>query len=124
MENRQGDHRQSVLVLEDSGLIALEIATALEDAGLEAVVCESVAEARRMLRQQRFFAALLDFRLGDGTCGPVALTCRHHGYPVAIVSGVLSGSLDPVLLPLPRFRKPVAAEDLVNWVLANGRDPD
>lgn len=58
----------NILLAEDSKLLRTEIARELGAiAGVEGVVAvASVAEARRVLAEQEFDAAVLDFDLGDG----------------------------------------------------------
>jgi len=113
---------RSVLVLEDSVLVAMAIEAALSDRGFEAIIAGSLAAADERLGKMRPFAALLDLHLPDGDAVGLAHRLNDQGCQVAVSSGV---DAVPAALAFARiFRKPVAAEDLAAWVaeVASPRD--
>ena len=64
---------KSVLVVEDEFLVALDMETILVDAGFEVLgPVGSVAEALRLIGDQKPDAALLDNNLNGQSVGPVA----------------------------------------------------
>jgi DNA-binding NtrC family response regulator len=110
-----GTRDTHVLVLEDSGIIALDIEAALRDAGFHVTVAASVAEARAHMETHKFRCGLLDFRLGDGDCTEIALALDRDGCAVATVSGFAPEAIDPALARFPLFAKPVEAAHLAAW---------
>jgi DNA-binding response OmpR family regulator len=105
-----------ILVLEDSGLMAMEIDAALNDAGYRTIIVSTVANASDAVRSMDIDAALLDFRLEDGDCTPIALALEQQDVPTAIISGYDAEILSPELARFPVFRKPIGAAHLVEWV--------
>ena len=77
-----------VLVVEDDGLLALDIANQLTDAGLEVVgPATSVAKALELL-ETGCDVALLDVNLGKETAEPVAYKLRSTRYAVRCYVGL------------------------------------
>lgn len=77
-----------VLVVEDEGLLAIEIASALSEAGFEVVgPAASVARALDLIRQQGCEAAVLDINLGTETSEPIARRLTAAGTPFVTISG-------------------------------------
>lgn len=112
----QIDSARCVLVLEDSVLVALAIEAALADRGFEAIVAGSLGAAEERLGQTRPVAALLDLHLPDGNALALAGKLDAMGCKVALCSG-----MDVDMVPdgfdfARRFRKPVAADVLADWV--------
>lgn len=105
-----------ILVVEDSVLVAMAVEAALTDRGYEVIVAGSLAAARQRLRQGTIAAALLDVNLPDGTTLELACEFVALGIPVAICSGIDSGSVPTGYPPTARFEKPVEAERLADWV--------
>lgn len=91
-----------VLLVEDSPIIAMNTEELLRDMGVGDVsVAASVAQALalidRLADDARFDLALLDFKLGDEDCLPIALRLARDGVPVVFVTG-FGDELD---LPVP-----------------------
>ena len=116
MENPDNLERIEVLVIEDSGLIAMEIEAALRDVGIDAVRVDSVAAALDAVASRKFDCALLNFQLSDGTCAPVVSALAARDCPFAIVSGMESQHIEDAIGKYPFFRKPVEARQLADWV--------
>ncbi len=107
--------RARVLVAEDEPVIALDLASAVEEAGGCVVgPAASVQQALRLVAADGICAAILDVDLLDGDVGPVIEELVRRSVPVIIHSGA---GLPPTLLA--RFRdvevhqKPTPAETLV-----------
>jgi CheY-like chemotaxis protein len=104
-----------VLVVEDEPLVALELATALEEAGCEVVgPATSLAEALDLARAQahRLDAAVLDANLHGHSSRPVADILAGHRVKVIYVTGYSSlppGAGEDVLL----LSKPLRDGDLL-----------
>ena len=107
---------RSVLVLEDSVLVAMAIEAALADRGFEAVVAGSLAYAAERLQRVRPVAALLDLQLPDGNSLGLARELHDRGCHVALCSGVEWSAVPRGYEFAKRFRKPIAAEELAAWV--------
>lgn len=105
-----------ILVVEDSVLVAMAVEAALTDRGYEVIVAGSLAAARQRLRQGTISAALLDVNLPDGTTLDLACEFVALRIPVAICSGIDSGSVPTGYPPTARFEKPVEPERLADWV--------
>ena len=79
---------KSVLIVEDQLLIAMDLETILEQAGLEVIgVARSSAEALRALAGRRPDVAVLDVNLGGETSEPVARALRAQGVPYVFATG-------------------------------------
>lgn len=112
-----------ILVVEDSVLVAMAIEAELNDRGYEVIVAGSIAAARQRLRQGTIDAALLDVNLPDGTTLELARELVALTIPVAICSGIDSGSVPTGYPPTDRFEKPIAARRLADWVDSVARAP-
>lgn len=109
-------HYATILVVEDSVLVAMAIEAVLIDRGYDVIVAGSLAAARQRLRQGTIAAALLDVNLPDGTTLDLACELIALTIPVAICSGIDSGSVPTGFPPTERFEKPIAPERLADWV--------
>ena len=105
-----------ILVVEDSVLVAMAVEAELNDRGYEVIVAGSIASARQRLRQGTIAAALLDVNLPDGTTLELARELVALTIPVAICSGIDSGSVPTGYPPTVRFEKPIEAGRLADWV--------
>ena len=77
---------QEILVVEDEYLILLDLQLILEDAGASVVTAASVADGLAHV-DDRFTAAVLDVRLGDGDVFPVAEALQGRQVPLLFHSG-------------------------------------
>ncbi|MGF0536948.1 response regulator [Agrobacterium sp. ES01] len=78
---------ETILVLEDNPMLALDAATAVADAGFDVAITARCGEALAMLEGVRFKCAILDFNLLDGDSVIVAKRLMEMGTPFRIVSG-------------------------------------
>ncbi len=106
----------SVLVVEDSFLLAASLEDALQRAGFEAILAGSVAEAEAAMADNTFRAALLDYMLPDGNSLTLARRLHGDGCAVAIVSGADRDVVpdDPSISA--HFSKPMDDRLLVDWI--------
>jgi len=106
----------SVLILEDSYLIAASLETALIEAGHRVTVAGSLAEAEEAVGSGRFVAALLDYMLPDGDSLALARRLHAGGCKVALVSGIDRAAVPPDGAIAALFAKPTDEDELVAWV--------
>jgi len=107
---------QSVLVVEDSFLVAASLEDALQRAGHHVMLAGSVAEAEAAMADTEFLAALLDFMLPDGDSLALAQQLHAVGCKVAMVSGADRDVVPPDPAISARFAKPMDDGVLVDWV--------
>ena len=95
-----------VLVVEDDAVIALDIETAVLEAGAaQATLCGSLAEARTALSAP-FDFALLDVDLGDGMSFEIARTLKQRGTPFVFVTAARLTDFPADLADAPFIAKP------------------
>lgn len=110
----------SVLVVEDQMLIAMDLEAMLEDEGVsEVVVANSARQALNHIKVHTLDFAVLDINLGQETSIPVAQELHKRGVPFIFASGygetpLIPGSLGPVTV----ISKPYEAEGLRSAILA------
>jgi DNA-binding NarL/FixJ family response regulator len=76
-----------ILIVEDEPLVAIDIASVLEDFGYQVVgPAGTAAAALSLLAREGCDAAILDIRLGQETSQDVALELAHGGIPFVILS--------------------------------------
>ena len=98
----------TVLVVDDEPLIALDIAEGLDRAGYKVLgPANSVAQARTLLSQSRCAAAVLDVNLGQETSVPLAKELRRLGIPFIAVSGYSATQLPDEFEGVPLIGKPM-----------------
>ena len=94
-----------VLIVEDSLLLALELESGLEDAGVVVVGCAAeLSEALAML-DQTFDVAVLDADLNGQSVAPVAEILRRDGRPFVFATGYADKAA-PMGFDAPIVRKP------------------
>lgn len=110
-----GSEAPQILVVEDSPLIADDLALMLGELGAPGVtIALSAGEARIALRSRRFDLVLLDVSLGDARAD--ALLPDLGATPVVLVTARLAEELPPELAGMPLVGKPVQPEDLAALV--------
>lgn len=104
-----------VLVAEDEGLLALDLARTLRRAGCEVVgPAARVADALRLLAGGGAVdAAVLDVSLGGEAVVPVAEALAGRGVPVVFLTGYGREALPEPLRGRPVLRKPCRAGALL-----------
>ena len=114
--------RPRILVLEDEGLIGIDLALTLQAQGYEVLgPCRKAAEVLESARRLHPDLAILDINLGDGTDSfKVAQMLQAAEIPLLFVSGYSEAVLPtpPGLRTARRLRKPVATKDLVDGIEA------
>ena len=122
--NGAGLHGLKVLVAEDDGLLALDLACTLRELGCDVLpAAPSVAGALAILGAERPDVALLDVSLADGSAAPVAAALAAAGVPFAVVTGHDAGWIaEAALRAVPYLGKPYSQEDLhlmLAWLAAS-----
>ncbi len=109
---------KSILVAEDEVVIALQIGSAVEDAGCKAVLVDNAADGLRELENENMSAAILDFKLKGGTVIPLIRRLQTLGVDFAVASG---SSLQEILKAgVERnriFLKPCRYEEIIGLLL-------
>ena len=107
-----------VLIVEDDPFIAMDIESAVAEQlgdGVQLIVVESVAEARRMTGQQ-LACALLDIDVVGGKTFDVASTLQESGTPFAFVSGSAPHEVPAALRSARFLRKPFSTREVAAFV--------
>ncbi len=99
------------LVVEDSPLIAADLADILAEEGIEATIAASLAEARAALALCGFDFTLLDVTLVDGSSD--CLLELLDPDRVVVISGHAPGTLPAAFAGLPLLAKPFALADII-----------
>jgi DNA-binding response OmpR family regulator len=116
------DHHQSIAILEDEALIALDVEDSLRDAGFKiAGVFSSCAGALNWFEGNSPDVVLMDIELADGDCVRIArlLLAREIPFVVHSASSASSGFHDPIFLHGRWVAKPAAPSDLRDAVRAS-----
>ena len=101
------DDRPRVLVVEDEALIAMEIESALLDAGFAVVgPAASVAAGTALAAAEALWAAVLDVNLAGELVFPVADALAGRRVPFLFVTGYSLEVLPPRFRDRPLLRKP------------------
>lgn len=102
-----------VLIVEDEGFIALDMESALTDAGCEIVgIAASVNRALKILDEKCCDAVVLDANLGGEDTAPIADALRAREIPFLVVSGY-EGQRPGVFAGAPFLAKPYTSPALV-----------
>jgi CheY-like chemotaxis protein len=110
---------QSILVVEDEFLIALDIVAALEQAGIAVVgPVSTVGDALATIEQQPLRGVLLDAHLGGESAVQIADALSARRLPFAFVSGYGRESLPQAYQSVPLVRKPFTDRDLLSAIAA------
>lgn len=108
-----------ILVVEDEFLIALDIISALEQAGISvAGPASTVSDALATIERDPLRGALLDAHLAGESAGRIADALSARGIPFAFVSGYGRESLPPAHRQAPLVKKPFSDRDLLAAVAA------
>jgi len=103
-----------ILVVEDEFLIALDIAGALEQAGLAVIgPVSTVGDALEAIAREEVHGALLDAHLAGEPVGRVADALKARNIPFAFVSGYGREQLPPAHRDAPLVKKPFTGTDLL-----------
>lgn len=118
MEFRELPNRTCVLVVEDSGLVAMELDDGLREAGYQVVgPARDLRSVDKLTRQEKIDVALLDVDLGGVKSFPAARELRARGVPFAFLSAYSGKEILPADFRYqPFIEKPVRKEALVSIV--------
>lgn len=110
---------QRVLLLEDEPIVALELAAALTEAGLDVVGPAYDLQQADALIAEPVAAAVLDVNVGGAMTFPIAERLLAQGVMVLFVTGYELGALRPESLRhVPVLQKPATGEQVADRVLA------
>jgi CheY-like chemotaxis protein len=118
---QKGLKGRRVLVVEDEYLIAIDLASALEDAGAEVVgPTGTVAGALELLEKHggHLDGAVLDVNVGDERVYPVADALAARGVPFVLATGYDETSVPVAYASAPRIEKPVDKSRLMRLLLS------
>jgi CheY-like chemotaxis protein len=103
-----------VLVVEDEGLVALQLRADLEDAGHFVVgPARSLAQGLALAEEKDIDAALIDVRLGRDSSVPIADRLLARSIPFAFATGYADMTMLPDhLRAIPRLSKPYAPQEI------------
>lgn len=108
-----------ILIVEDEYLIAMDVASTLEQAGCAiAGIAGSIAKAQCILDETGCDAAVLDANLDGESSEPIAAALRDRGVPFVVMSGYATDQRIGLLADAPFLRKPCKETELVSAVLA------
>jgi DNA-binding NtrC family response regulator len=107
-----------VLVVEDEPIIALDLASMLEDAGAEVIgPAMTLQQADMLCRDERIALAILDVRLGSDTVMSVATNLADRGVPLLFHTGhATSASLRAQWPECRVLLKPAPSQDILDAV--------
>jgi CheY-like chemotaxis protein len=110
----------SVLIVEDEPFIALDLATAVEEARGKVIgPAGSVREALMLIEQHLVQAAILDVNLSDRDVTPIADLLIEGGVPVIFYSGLaLPVALRERYPSASAYKKPTPPVQLLNKLAA------
>jgi DNA-binding response OmpR family regulator len=110
-----------ILVVEDEFLIALDIASVLEQAGITVIgPVRSVAEAMRAIESEEVTGVLLDAHLAGEPVGSIADALKAKSIPFAFVSGYGVEQLPAGHRDVSLVKKPFTGQDLLAAVAGFG----
>lgn len=108
-----------VLVVEDEALVGMEIESRLTQAGCQVVgVAGNVADARRLIEDTAFDAAVVDANLNGHPVDEIAAALVRKRVPFAFATGYERSALPQGFGDVPVLRKPFTGEQLISVVEA------
>jgi DNA-binding response OmpR family regulator len=103
-----------ILVVEDEFLIALDITSVLEQAGITVIgPVSTVAEAMSAIESEKMAGVLLDAHLAGEPVGCIADALKAKVIPFAFVSGYGLEQLPAGHRDVPLVKKPFTGQDLL-----------
>ncbi|MGE0213328.1 MAG: response regulator [Parvibaculaceae bacterium] len=107
-----------LMLVEDQAIIALDVQTTLSEQGADTVAwANGVSQARALLEEESFDAALLDLHLGSESGLDLLEEFDRRAIPVILMSGYSSHDREPRLRGRPLLEKPYSPELLLDTVL-------
>src|SRR5215467_9107234 len=83
---------RSVLIVEDEPLIALELHTALHDAGASILAATTMKDALELIAYAQICAAIVDVNLGGHDCSSVCAALTTRSIPFMFYTGYSSAA--------------------------------
>jgi len=107
----------SILVVEDTALVADLLAEELQDYGFSVVgPAARVDQGLALALSTGLDGALLDINLAGENCFPIADALTARGVPFAFLTGYGDAVLPPVYRAVPRLNKPFELAKMVELV--------
>ena len=105
--------RPRALVIEDEGIVLLELEFALRDLGYDVVGCaNNIKTGEAMASHAQCDVAVIDFNLGGQESTPIADSLHARGIPFVFVTGYTNSTLPDRHAHLPLVSKPYSLEQL------------
>lgn len=106
-----------VLIVEDEALLAIDLASVLEDAGFEVVgPATSVTQALKLVDGPGCDFAILDVNLHDETSEMVAVALRKQGTPFVFLTGISKDHALSWFGDVTILAKPARSETIIDAV--------
>jgi DNA-binding response OmpR family regulator len=102
---------QTILIVEEEPVIALDVRMALEGVGATAV-CTTAHDAVTAIEELNFAAAVLDLRPGSNDYRPIARKLRKRGVPFLFYS-IYAPEVVTTVRGAPVMLKPATSDDVV-----------
>lgn len=102
---------QTILIVEEEPVIALDVRMALEGVGATAV-CTTAHDAVTAIEERTFAAAVLDLRPGSNDYRPIARKLRKRGVPFLFYS-THEPEVVTTVRGAPVILKPATSDDVV-----------
>lgn len=109
---------KSILLIEDNILIAMEVETALEEAGAEVHLCTTIGAGITAIRERPVDFLLTDHMLTDADSKCAIAAAIAHGVPYAVLTGYDFPPNDPSVAGAKIFAKPCPADEIVAYIEA------
>ena len=108
-----------ILVIEDEFLVALEIASVLEDAGFRDVQqVDNEPEAIRRVAQEQWDGVVTDANLYGRSIEQIAAILHERCIPFIVVTGYNKDSLPAVIGAVPVVKKPFYGPNLSETLIS------
>jgi CheY-like chemotaxis protein len=107
-----------VLVVEDEASIALDLARLLQSYGAKVISANGPDTALRFIARVRLDCAVLDVRLGDDDCDPVARALASNVVPFVFVTAYSQSEVVRRYPRSPVIAKPYTPVDVIHNVNA------
>jgi len=114
-----------LLILEDCPFIALDLANLVMEFGYDvAPACHDAGTALRAVATEKLDAALIDYRLAEGTSEVVAAALGARSIAFAICTGLPYEEIKARYPEAPVLSKPYRAEEVQNVLSQLNADKD
>jgi DNA-binding NtrC family response regulator len=109
---------ETVLVVEDHGLVSLDISDSLTQHGARVVAAANLDDALQAIEDHELSMAIVDIRLGKESAEPVCDRLHDLGVPFVIHTGYDDPNAFLRWTYVPILSKPVPREVLIETVIA------